>query len=298
MLSLHTSASSLSSLNGLQKSGSKLAVAQTRLSTGYRINSAMDDAAGLQIATRLNAQSSGMSVAMRNTQNDISMLQTGDALLGEIGTILTRMSDLAIQAADGTYGQADRNAMHGEYVSLSKEIFSIMTNAQYAGEPLFRYVVDSEKPGRLGKGPIQFQIGATASEVVVDDFRDSLGRINAALYFAIDNGRLFGFPPDGQGTELSVQDSANDMIGALAKASDEVQALRSRFGALGNRLQFAHDNLSHMEQNTTSAAGRIMDADYAAETATATQYQMLMQAGTAMLKQSNSMAQLVMSLVQ
>lgn len=298
MLSLHTNASSLSSLNSLQKSGSKLAVAQTRIGTGYRVNSAMDDAAGLQIATRLQAQSSGMAVAMRNAQNSISMLQTGDALLGEIGTILTRMSDLAVQAADGSYNQADRNAMHEEYVSLSKEVSSIMNNGQYAGEALFRYVVPASDSGKLGSGPIRFQIGDSAAETIVEDFRNSLGDINGALYFSIDNGRLFGFPPDGPNTELSVQASASQMIGTLAQARDAVQSLRSRFGALGNRLQFAYDNLSNMRTNTQNAEGRIMDADYASEAATATKYQMLMQAGTAMLKQSSSLSQLVTSLVQ
>lgn len=298
MLSLHTNSSSLFALNGLHKSTDKLSVSQQRIGTGYRVNSAMDDAAGLQIATRLNAQSSGMGAAMHNTQNSISMLQAGDALLGEIGDMLTRMSDLAVQASDGSYSQADRDAMDSEYDSLSKQIFSTMNDAQYAGQPLFRYVVDSENPGTLGKGPIQFQIGASSSEVVTEDFRGSLGNINAALYFSIDNGRLFGFPPDGPNTQLDVQSSASQMIGALANARDQVQALRSRFGALSNRLQFAYDNLSSMQVNTKNAQGRIVDTDFATETAEATTNQMLMQAGTAMLKQSNSMSQLVMSLVQ
>lgn len=301
MLSLHTSASSLSSLNGLYKSGNKLATAQNRLGTGYRINSAMDDAAGLQIATRLKAQSSGIAVAKRNTQNGISMLQAGEGLLEEVGNLLTRMSDLAIQAADGAYSQADRNAMHTEYVALSRQIFDVMNDGTYAGEPLFRYVAAPPGPGgpgTFGLGPVQFQIGDTSDQVITEDFRSSLGAINFALYFAIDDGRLFAFPPDGPGTELRTQTAAHALIGDLARAQVAVSDLRSRFGALSNRLQHTYTNLSNMATNTKAAEGRIMDADYATETATATKYQMLMQSGTAMLKQSNSMSQLVMSLVQ
>ncbi|WP_229260141.1 flagellin N-terminal helical domain-containing protein [Duganella aquatilis] len=146
MLSLRTSLASLSSQNALRRASSTLATSQTRLSTGYRVNSAMDDAAGLQLATRLSAQSSGMAVAMRNTQNGISMLQTADGMLDEVSNLLTRLGELAVQAADGSSTQADRDALHAEYVTQSKQIDQIINEGVYAGKYLMRYIVAPSGP--------------------------------------------------------------------------------------------------------------------------------------------------------
>jgi flagellin len=300
MLSLHTNSSLLSALDGLDRTRSALAVSQTRLSTGYRINSAQDDAAGLQLATRLASQSSGMKVAMRNTQNAVSMLQTADSLLGEVGNILNRMSDLAITAADGSASDEDRLALNAEYEGLSEQVLGIVHESSYAGKYLMRYVVappGPDGPGTMGSGPLSFQIGASAEETLTVDFRPGLGRLNVSLYYAINNGHLFGQPFDGAGTELTSADSANLLIGKLADASKDVSALRSQFGAIGNRLDSVYSNLSNMTMNTDVVRGRIMDVDYASETATMTAKQMLAQTGTAMVKNSLSALQMIKSLL-
>jgi flagellin len=301
MLSLHTNSSLLSALDGLDRTGSALAVSQTRLSTGYRINSAQDDAAGLQLATRLASQSSGMKVAMRNTQNAVSMLQTADSLLGEVGNILNRMSDLAIMAADGSVSDEDRIAMDGEYATLSEQVLSNLHNSSYAGKYLMRYVVappGPDGPGTMGSGPMSFQIGASAEETLTVDFRQGLGQLNVSLYYAINNGHLYGQPYDGPGTELTSAASANLLIDKLADALKDVSTLRSQFGATANRLDSVYSNLSTMTTNTDAVRGRIMDVDYANETATMTANQMLAQAGTAMIKNSLSALQLVKSLLE
>ena len=160
MLSLHTNAATLSAQNSLSRTQSSLSTSMTRLSTGYRINSAMDDAAGLQIATRLKAQTSGMAVAMRNTQNSISMLQTAEGALNEVTNILTRMKDLATQAADGSSSGTDQSAMQKEYTSLTKELSNIVANTSFGGAKLLNNGTD----GKFASAAINFQIGADSSE--------------------------------------------------------------------------------------------------------------------------------------
>jgi flagellin len=300
MLSLHTSSSLLSALGSLDRTSSALAVSQTRLSTGYRINSAQDDAAGLQLATRLASQSSGMTVAMRNTQNAVSMLQTADSLMGEVGNILDRMSDLAITAADDSASDDDRAALDKEYATLSEQVLSVLHESSYGGKYLMRYVVappGPNGPGTMGSGPLSFQIGASSEEAVTEDFRPGLGRLNVSLYYAINNGNLAGQPLDAPGTELTSSTSANALIDKIADASKDASALRSQFGALGNRLDSVYRNLSNMSTNVDAVRGRIMDVDYASETATMTANQMLAQAGTAMVKNSLSSLQLIKFLI-
>src|SRR5205823_4917746 len=167
MLSLHTNAASLSAQNSLTRTQTSLSTSMTRLSTGYRINSSSDDAAGLQIATRLKTQSSGMSVAMQNTQNSTSMLQTADGALDEVNNILTRMKDLATQAADGSSSDADKTAMQSEYDSLTDELSNIFSNTSFGGTHLLNTdsTANSTKAGKLN-GSITFQIGADSSETM------------------------------------------------------------------------------------------------------------------------------------
>jgi flagellin len=295
MLSLHTNVAALSAQSTLSRTSKALSASQAHLATGYRVNSAMDDAAGLQIATRLKSQSSGMAVAMRNTQNGMSMLQVADGLMDEVTNILIRVKDLATQAADDSSTPGDRDAMHAEYVTQSEEVFKIINETTYNGEPLIRYTVSD--PGQMGTGPVTFQTGESKSEKITIDFRPLLGQLNGSLYFALDNGHLFGYPVDDPNTELTSADHARIVMDKATDALKDVSALRAQFGALGNRLQSAFNNLSNIKANTEAARGRIVDADYATETANATSEQMLAQAGISMLKQSNSMPQLVMALV-
>ncbi|QBE65662.1 flagellin N-terminal helical domain-containing protein [Pseudoduganella lutea] len=293
MLSLHTNNAALSAQNSLSRTQSTLSTSMTRLSTGYRINSAMDDAAGLQIATRLKTQTSGMQVAMRNTQNSISMLQTADGALDQTTNILNRMKDLATQAADGSSTAADKTAMQGEYDSLADELTNIFGNTKFGGTELFKTT-----GGKLNAA-ISFQIGADSAEKLDADFTTELGTATDATSGIGSVSTRFSannVAPGAVGTELTA--SANATISKLATAIDSVSALRSKIGAVSNRLDHVNSNLSNISTNTKAAAGRIMDVDFATESASMTSNQMLLQAGTAMLKQSNSQSSLVMSLLQ
>jgi len=316
MLSLHTNNAALSAQNSLSRTQTSLSTSMTRLSTGYRINSAMDDAAGLQIATRLKAQTSGMSVAMRNTQNSVSMLQTAEGALDEVTNILTRMKDLATQASDGSSSDSDRTAMQGEYTALTDELSNIVKNTGFGGTTLL-----NNSTGKL-KASVDFQIGASSGEKMSLDMSATLNTMHKNIYAAAGSfsggaidvdaaGAAATWTKGGHGgKELTATlagdtggvktgaANANATIDRLQTAIDSVSTARSSLGAAANRLDHVYNNLSNVSTNTQNATGRIMDVDFATESAKMTSNQMLMQAGTAMLKQSNSMSSMVMSLLQ
>jgi len=274
MLSLHTNAAALSAQNSLSRTQSSLSTSMTRLSTGYRINSAMDDAAGLQIATRLKAQTSGMAVAMRNTQNSTSMLQTAGGALQEVTNMMVRMKDLATQAADASSSDTDKTALQAEFDSLSSELQNVVDNTSFGGQKLF---------GTTLAAGMTFQIGASSAETMTIDVSSA-------------NGDFTGDVTTLAGEDLT--GAASTAIDDLTTAIDNVGTLNSQLGAAANRLEHVYNNLSNISTNVQNATGRIMDVDFAAESSNMTSNQMLMQAGTAMLKQTNSMSSMVMSLLQ
>ncbi|MCS0629878.1 flagellin [Telluria mixta] len=290
MLSLHTNAASLSAQNSLSRTQSALSTSMTRLSTGYRINSSMDDAAGLQIATRLKAQTSGMAVAMRNTQNSTSMLQTADGALGEVSNILVRMKDLATQSADASSTTDDKDAMQSEFDALGNELNNIMKNTTFGGKALLS--------GGTIASSMTFQIGASSSETMTLDL-SAAGTVGSVADLDTALGAVtakYAAPGATAGTELtSAPTTAMDNVKA---ALDKLGATRSALGGAANRLDHVFNNLSNISTNTQNATGRIMDVDFATESSSMTSNQMLMQAGTAMLKQTNSMSSMVMSLLQ
>jgi len=287
MLSLHTNAAALSAQNSLTRTQSSLSTSMTRLSTGYRINSAMDDAAGLQIATRLKAQTSGMAVAMRNTQNSTSMLQTAEGSLDEVNNMLVRMKDLATQAADASSSAADKTAMQGEYDALGKELNNVLTKTSFGGEKLL--------VGGTTGAAMTFQIGASSTETMGVDLSAAM-KSGGTLEAAVKGATAAYTTPGTAGGELTGAASAT--IALLDTAIGEVSGVRSSLGAAANRLDHVFNNLSNISTNTKNATGRIMDVDFATESSNMTSSQMLMQAGTAMLKQTNSMSSMVMSLLQ
>ena len=283
MLSLHTNNASLSAQNSIAKTQSQLSTSMTRLSTGYRINSAMDDAAGLQIATRLKAQTSGMTVAMSNTQNSTSLLQTAEGAFAEVNNMLVRMKDLATQAADASSNTADKTAMQAEYDALGLELSNVMNNTTFGGEKLLK--------GGTIASTMTFQIGAASTETMSVNLSTAMSSVGTALSAAAAN-----FSSAAVGTELT--SNANAAIGSLVSAIESISVVRSALGAAANRLDHVNSNLSNIATNTKAATGRIMDVDFATESSNMTSSQMLLQAGTAMLKQSNSMSSMVMSLLQ
>lgn len=300
MLSLHTNAASLSTQNSLGSTNKALSTSMTRLGTGLRVNSAMDDAAGLQIATRMNAQSRGMQVAQKNTQNGISMMQTAEGAMNEITNILVRMKDLATEAATASSSQADRVSMAAEFNELGAEMANIIKNTSFAGTKLFSDGssgdVTAGASGLLSSTGLTFQIGSSSGETMVYDTKSTLQNMIGA-FSGVTATYSGGTAASGV---LGTTDgtTANQMIGTLESALDKVSSFRSQLGAASNRLEHVYNNLGNMIQNTEAAKGRIMDVDYATETSNMTSKQMLMQASTSMLKQSNSMSQMVASLLQ
>jgi flagellin len=247
-----------------------------------------------------------MAMAMRNTQNSISLLQTGEGALDETTNILTRMKDLATQSADASSTSADRTAMQAEYNALTNELTNIVGNTSFGGSKLFATTA-SGPSSTFQNATLTFQIGASKDEkmdvtelaTAVGSMTDALG--SAALSFSAD-----GTAGTAGGTEISdtVADdgsggtNANATIDLLKTAIDKVGSMRSQMGAIANRLDHVYNNLQNISSNTQAATGRIMDTDFAAESSNMTSSQMLLQAGTAMLKQSNSTSSLVMSLLQ
>jgi flagellin len=293
MLSLHTNAAALAAQNSITRNQSALSTSMTRLSTGYRINSAMDDAAGLQIATRLKAQTSGMAVAMRNTQNSTSMLQTAEGSLDEVTNILVRMKDLATQSADASSTSSDQTAMQGEYDALGNELNNILNNTTFGGSKLLK--------GGTVASSMTFQIGATSSETMNIDLSGQMTTLDTALTAVSANyttANTAGNAEISGATAAAGATAARTAMDNLTTAIDAVGGVRSGLGAAANRLDHVFNNLSNISTNSKAATGRIMDVDFATESSNMTSNQMLLQAGTAMLKQTNSMSSMVMSLLQ
>ena len=260
-----------------------------RLSTGMRINSASDDAAGLTIANKLEAQTRGMSVAMRNSQDAISMLQTADGALEELTNIAYRMKDLATQGANGTNGTTELAALNAEYQELEKEAVRIMEQTTYgAGQKLLSGTTTgggagggaATSDGKLSEA-VTFQIGASGGETL---------EVNVAA-------DLQGIDFSSTG-DLDSNANANAQIAVVDGLFDKINTVRSTLGANINRLEHTINNLANISENTAAAKGRITDADFAVESSNMTKNQMLMQAGTTVLSQTNQLPGMAMSLLR
>jgi flagellin len=283
----------MSSINAMNKSNNMLSTAMERLGTGKRINSAADDAAGLQIATRLQGQSNGMNVAKRNIADATALLQTSEGAFDEVSNIMYRMKDLATQAANDTNTQKDRDAINSELNDLNSELGNIMNNTSYAGDKLFG------ASGKFGK-ELNFQIGSSTDETMKVNLSAELGASGAnALTNASGQFSKIQALATGSGGKLNLT-SASDakaLMTALEGSLDDVGSVRSKMGASINRLSHTAANLANMKDNTDLALSNIQDADYATEASSMTRNQMLAQTGMSMLKQSNSMSGMVMSLL-
>ena len=284
-LSIHTNFASLTTQNQLSNTNKMLGTAMQRLGTGLRINSAADDAAGLQMATRLQAQSNGQKVGMRNAQDAVSMMQTAEGAMDEMTNIVQRMKDLATQGANGTASAEDRLAMGTEMKELTAELKNISDNTRFGGEALIG------AGGKFEAGTVTFQIGGTAAEKLDVKADTNVKAVNTAITTAT--------------SDLSTADATalastafNAQITKMEDALDAIGTARSQFGANINRLEHTVNNLSNMKENTDMANGRIMDADFAQESTNMTKNQMLMQAGMSVLSNSNQMTGMVTSLLR
>ncbi|MCJ2366536.1 MULTISPECIES: lateral flagellin LafA [Aeromonas] len=277
-LSIHTNFASMTTQNQLNSTNKMLGTAMQRLGTGLRINSAADDAAGLQIATRLQAQSNGQKVGMRNAQDAISMIQTAEGAMDEMTNITQRMKDLATQAANGTNSDKDIAAMDAEFKELGKELGNIRDNTTFGGTALLK------SSGKFETGAVSFQIGASATEKLDLNASTQVKAVNTAITSAA-------------AVTLS-STNATAQITAMDGMLEKIGEARSTFGANINRLEHTVNNLSNMKENTDMANGRIMDADFAQESTNMTKNQMLMQAGMSVLSNSNQMTGMVTGLLR
>jgi flagellin len=219
------------------------------------------------------------------------MLQTAEGALDEVGNMLVRMKDLATQASDASSSDDDKTAMQSEFDNLGKEIQNIMSNTKFGGQALLQ-------GGTLSK-KITFQIGADSSEKMSLDLSAELGSGGTVLS-ALSSASGYAGSASATataGTELNAT-NANASINLISSAIDKISTVRSSLGATANRLDHVYNNLQNITSNTKAATGRIMDVDFATESADMTSNQMLLQASTAMLKQTNSMSSMVMSLLQ
>ncbi len=287
-LSMHTNFASLVTQNTLNNTSNLLNTSMERLSTGYRINSAADDAAGLQIATRLESQTRGMSVAMRNSQDGISMMQTAEGAMDEMTNIVYRMNDLATQASNGSVSANDRTALNAEYQQLGEELANIMDSTSFGGNKLL------QDAGTFGAAAVNFQIGTQAGEQLAVDVSAEVKAINASI------GTSGTLAVGDLTSEANAQTAMTALTGATGDAGllGQIGTARSALGANINRLEHTMTNLGNMVENTSAAKGRITDADFAVESSNMTKNQMLMQAGTTVLSQTNQLPGMAMSLLR
>ncbi len=264
---INTNIMSLTAQRNLSRSQKLMSTSIERLSSGLRVNSARDDAAGLAIAERMNAQVRGMQVAIRNANDGISLAQTAEGGLNEIGNMLQRMRELAVQSANGTNSANDRTNLQLEFAALNGEIDRISEVTQFNGLK----VLGSDA------GNFEFQVGANSGEVM------SIATTSISALTASIGG--------------SVATAANAAISAIDTAIDTVTSARATYGASQSRFTSAINNLQIGIENQAAARGRIVDADFAVETANLTRSQILQQAGTAMVSQANQTPQNVLSLL-
>ncbi len=310
-LSIQTSFASMVTQNSLSSANDKLTTSMERLSTGYAVNSSADDAAGLSIATRMQAQSDGITVAQDNVEDASSMLSTVDGALESMVDIVGRMKDLATQAANDTYSDDDRSAMQTEYDDLSKQLTSVMDNTSFGGTDLMSAgttttagtVVTTSGAGLLAATAVNFQVGASSSETLsvnissgLSDIRTSID--SAASYVAATaaHGTVAAVAATA-GTELASSSSASSTIDDLDSLLTNISDVRSSVGASVNRLDYISDNLTNMQENTDTAIGNIMDADYASETSEMSKQQLLEQAGISVLSSVSESQSLIKNLL-
>ena len=280
MNSINTNSVSLNAQRNLSASQGSLATSMQRLSSGLRVNSAKDDAAGLAIAERMNAQVKGMNVAIRNANDGISLAQTAEGALGKIGDNLQRMRELAVQAANDTNGTTDRTALDTEYKTLAEENARVISSTEFNGQKLLT--------GSGGSaGTFNFQGGANSDA----DNQISISTANVAS--------AMGTNTQGASATLGTTGTAaRTAMDDLDAAIDVVTTSRSNFGAAQNRFESVISNLQVASENQAASRGRIMDADFAAETSNLSRGQILQQAGTAMIAQANQLPQGVLSLLR
>ena len=280
---INTNLMSLNAQRNLSATQSALATSVQRLSTGLRVNSAKDDAAGLAIAERMNTQVRGMNVAIRNANDAISLSQTAEGALSKINDMGQRMRELAVQSANATNNATDRESLDAEFQALSAEIKRNLEGTSFNGTKLFAALAT-----------MTFQVGANNTPT------DQIAVVTTNLTAETSMTDILGGGTGGGAAAADIKDvgKSREALGKLDKMLATVNAKRAEFGATQNRFEAVIQTLQVSAENQTAARSRIMDADFASETAALTRSQVLQQAGTAMLSQANSLPNNVLSLLR
>ena len=260
---INTNIASLNTQRNLSASQSSLNTSIQRLSSGLRVNSAKDDAAGMAIATRMDSQVRGMNVAIRNSNDAISFAQTAEGGLSKVTDALQRMRELAVQSSNGTNSATDRTNLDAEFQQLASEVTRLGTATKFNGTAVFG-------------ASYTFQVGADAADTIA---------VSSVAASSISGS-------------VSTAAAATTALGAIDTALDTANTNRATLGAIQNRFEAVVSGLQVSSENQSAAKSRIMDADFAAETANLTRGQILQQAGTAMLAQANSLPNNVLSLLR
>ena len=323
MTTINTNVSSLIAKNAIGQNERAMSQAMTRLSTGSRINSARDDAAGLAISERMSSQISGLNMAVRNANDGISFLQTVEGATKEISSMLGRMRELAVQAASGTYTTTDQAALDLEFGALMTEIGRIATDTEFNGEAVLKgALTDGDGSANDAALSKNIQIGTDATQIMalsINTWRPSAavdldqaagaGNLQDSNDVAGAYGTAALFGKGGGGTIadtvvstdrilITSTTAASEAITQLDKAITGAGAERAKYGAYMSRLQHAADNLANVATNTAASRSQIADADYASETTELARTQIISQASTAMLAQANQVKQTVLALLR
>ena len=269
-----------------------LDTAMEQLSTGTKINSAADDAAGLAINTRLTSQIMGLNMAVSNANDAINMVNTAEGALVEMENMLQRMRELALQASNGTTDVNDRSYLDSEYKALYAEIDRIADNTEWNG----RTILDNSADGNAS-GFVEFQVGMDTGQVISVDF-GNFTNVSGSGTFAsfVSAGATAGTISATTTSQAQLTSSA--AIGAIDTALDAISNQRATLGGVANRLTFSVDNLTNISVNASASRSAIVDTDYAASTTDLARASIIAQAGTAMLAQANQLPQTVLALLQ
>ncbi|MEG2133604.1 flagellin domain-containing protein [Pseudomonas sp.] len=284
-LTVNTNTTSLGVQKNLNRASDALSTSMTRLSSGLKINSAKDDAAGLQIATRMTSQIRGQTMAIKNANDGISIAQTAEGAMQEQTNILQRMRELAVQSRNDSNSPADRDALDKEFQAMLLEIDRIADSTQLNGKNL----LDGSA------GVMTFQVGSNtgAQNQITISLNSAMKSTGATSALSdLNNKNITG------ATSALAEASFSSAVTAIDKALDTINTTRAALGAAQNRLTSTINNLQNINENAEAARGRVQDTDFAAETAQLTKQQTLQQASTSVLAQANQLPSAVLKLLQ
>ena len=278
MATINTNVSALNAQNVMTKNTRSMSATMEQLSTGSRINSAKDDAAGLAIGPSQTAQIRGLNQAVRNLNDGVNLLQTAEGALNETTNMLQRMRELAVQSASGTYSTTQRSYLATEFLALGSQIESIASQTTWNG-----YTILTGTAGDTSNGSYAFQAGQTSGQTIT---------------VAISQMGLTGLSMTAAAVGVSTAASASAAIASIDSAINTVNSQRATIGAAVNRMTYAADNMTNISANVSASRSTIMDTDYATASTNLSKAQIIQQASTAMLAQANQQPQTVLALLK